>query len=553
MLRLAIAGLAFTTSLCPVLADDFNVASRVDAVTVFPRGAEVTRVISLALPAGQHSLIVQDLPGGIDAAGVRVEGASSADLVIGAVDVRNEVVKSDDTAARRKAIEAQINALEAEMRKLERSISDQNFQKDLLGALGRDAIAPRKRDGGGSITAGEVAQVLDLAAARLKAMTDTVVAAETRQQAIGKEMEDLRRQEQLLSPQPTYHSVATIAVTAKGPGEARFSLRYGVEDAGWMPVYDARLDTGSSDRAPALNLVSRAEVKQLTPESWPGVMLTLSTARVSGATEAPRLRPQPLGPRPPMVQMQLGAARQKAVQSAPTMQSDALAEDQAKSGNRAREAEAQVETAGFQALYQISGRQTIDNTGEAKGVRIATVDLPAALEAIAVPRLDPKAYLSAKFTLKGDAPTLPGRVMIYRDGVFLGRGHLPLLNAGEEHDLGFGVDDRVKVKRAETIRKSGETGIISTDNIAERAYSTTIKNLHDRAIAVRLIDRMPYSIHQDIKVEMLSGMTAPDERNVDKKRGIMAWKRTLKAGAEETINFGYRVTWPKDMVLPPIQ
>jgi uncharacterized protein (TIGR02231 family) len=383
-------------------------------------------------------------------------------------------------------------------------------------------------------------------------MTDTVVAAQTRQQAIDKQLEDLQRQEQLLSPQPTYRTVATIAVTAEGSGEARFSLRYAVAAAGWTPVYDARLDTGSSDRAPALNLVSRAEVEQRSPESWSGVVLTLSTARVSGATEAPKLQPEPLGPRPPMAQMQLGAARQKAVPMAPAMQSDALAETQAKSNNQAREEEAQVETAGFQALYQISGRQSIDNAGEARGVRISTLDVPAVLEAVVVPRLDPNAYLSARFTLTGDAPTLPGGVMIYRDGVFLGRGRLPLLNPGEEHDLGFGVDDRVKVKRAETIRRAGETGIITTDNIAERAYSTALKNLHDRAIAVRLIDRMPYSIHQDVKVEMLSGMTAPDERNVDKQRGIMAWKRTLKVGAEETINFGYRVTWPKDMVLPPI-
>ncbi len=553
MLRLALVGLALTTSLCPVLGDEFNVASRVDAVTVFPRGAEVTRVISLALPAGQHSVIVRNLPGGIDAASVRVQGFSSAGLVIGSVDVRNEVVKSDDTEARRKAIEAQINALEAEQRKLERSIADQDFQKDLLGALGRDAIAPGKGDKGGTISAGDVAQVLDLAASRLKSMTDTVVAAQTRQQAIDKEMEDLRRQEQLLSPQQTYRSVLTIAVTADGPGEARFALRYAVRAAGWTPVYDARLDTGSSDRAPTLNLVSRAEVQQRTPEAWPGVELTLSTARVSGATEAPQLQPEPLGPRPPVAEMKLGAARQKAVQSAQAPQSTGLASDQAMNADQAREAEAQVETAGFQALYRISGRQTIDNSGEAKGVRISTVDLPAALEAVAVPRLDPKAYLTAKFTLKGDAPTLPGRVMIYRDGVFLGRGQLPLLNPGEEHDLGFGVDDRVKVKRAETIRKSGETGIISTDNIAERAYSTSIKNLHERAIAVRLIDRMPFSTHQDIKVEMLSGMTAPDERNVDKERGIMAWTRNLKLGAEETINFGYRITWPKNMDLPPIQ
>jgi uncharacterized protein (TIGR02231 family) len=549
----ALAAFALTTALTPVFAGEFTAISRIDAVTVFPRGAEVTRLISLALPAGEHNLIIGDLPGDIDVASVRVEGFSATGLAIGSVDVRAEVVSSDDTEARRKEIEARIEALETEMGSLERAIADQNFQKELLSALGRIAINPRRGEGQAIITAGDLEQLLDVAAGRLKTMTDTVTAAEARQRAIAKEIEELRRQEQLLAPQQTYRTVLTIALTADAGGEARFAVRYGVEAAGWSPVYDARLDTGSSERAPAIALVSRAEVLQRSAETWPDVALTLSTARVTGATEAPELQPEPLAPRPPVAPMEMGAVRQKAAPMAPGLQSEELSADQAMAGNRAREDEAQVDVAGFQALYQIAGRQSVGNAGEAKGVRIATQDMNATLEAVSVPRLDTNTYLTARFTLAGEAPSLPGAVMIYRDGVFLGRGSLPLLNPGEEHALGFGLDDRVKVKRAETLRKSSQTGIISTDNVEERAYSTEIENLHARAIAVRLIDRMPFSTHEDIKVEMLAGMTGPDERNVEKKRGIMAWTRSLKAGAKETINFGYRVSWPKEMMLPPIQ
>lgn len=546
MKSLALAGVALAALMSPAFAEDFTSGSHIDAVTVFPRGAEVTRNLSLALPAGENRLIVNDLPGRIDASSLRVEARSAAGLAIGSVDVRVEALKSRESETRRKQIEAKIAALEAESRKLKRSIGDQNFQKDLLGALGRQAIAPKPGDGG-TITAAELTQLLDVTATRLSAMTDAVTAAQGRRQQIGKELEELRREEQLLPGQPVYRSIVTIGLAADKATEASFSLRYGIADAGWRPVYDARLDTGSGERAPALDLVSRAEVTQRSGEPWANVALTLSTARITGATQAPVLAPEPLSPLVPLARTQAGALMQKAA-PAPSASDEA-----AKLSYKAREQEAQIETAGFEALYRIAGRQTIGDAGEAKGVRITSRTMAAGLEAVAVPRLDPGAYLAATFKLSGDAPTLPGTVMIYRDGVFLGRGHLPLLNPGEEHALGFGLDDKVKVKRDETIRKSGETGIISTDNVEERAYSTRITNLHDRAIKVRLIDRMPYSTHEDIKVEMLSGMTAPDERNVDKKRGIMAWTRDLKPGAADTINFGYRVTWPKKMVLPPIR
>ncbi len=35
--------------------------------------------------------------------------------------------------------------------------------------------------------------------------------------------------------------------------------------------------------------------------------------------------------------------------------------------------------------------------------------------------LDPTAYLEASFTLKGEAPLLPGEVLLARDGAFIGR------------------------------------------------------------------------------------------------------------------------------------
>ena len=64
----------------PLHAADLDTASQVDAVTVYPDGASVTRVITLDLPAGDNTLIAKDFPMGLDPSSLRVEGDAGAKL-----------------------------------------------------------------------------------------------------------------------------------------------------------------------------------------------------------------------------------------------------------------------------------------------------------------------------------------------------------------------------------------------------------------------------------------------------------------------------------------
>ena len=214
---------------------------------------------------------------------------------------------------------------------------------------------------------------------------------------------------------------------------------------------------------------------------------------------------------------------------------------------KAKQIEAEIETAGFQALYAIPGRVSVDNTGTAKNVRIATSEITASLSARAVPKLDPNAYLTAAFVLSGETPLLPGTAMLYRDGVFMGQGYLPLLSPGEETKLGFGVDDLIKVKRVEVKRQRGEEGLLTTSNTDIRAYDITVKNLHDFAIPVTVLDQMPYSTQEDIVVETLSGMTPATVKDFEKKRGVLAWSFDLEPKAEKVLKHGFKVTWPENV------
>ena len=69
-------------------AADLDASSTVDAVTVYPDGASVTRVITLDLPAGDHSAVLKDFPLALDPSSLRVEGEAGTKLTIGAIDTR---------------------------------------------------------------------------------------------------------------------------------------------------------------------------------------------------------------------------------------------------------------------------------------------------------------------------------------------------------------------------------------------------------------------------------------------------------------------------------
>jgi uncharacterized protein (TIGR02231 family) len=558
--RLVLVLLA-TTAATPVLvtqvmAATIPAASKIDAVTVFPSGAEITRVAEAKIAAGEHALVFENLPGDLMAETIRVEGSALGQVEIGSVDARLAYVPQAAADARRKTFESQIQALEDERRVLDQTIADAEYQKNLMQQLASSAFTlPAKEEQARSFDAADLGQLLDLVGGKLQSLSKLILESQLRQRQIDLAITDLSHQMASLAPQQQARMTVTVHLVAPAALSGTFRLRYRIAGAQWQPVYDARLTSPEAGKPSRIEIVRRAAVTQSTSEDWNNVALTLSTARPVGATSAPDINPQLIGghqrrraendQQPAM--SNLDAPEVPASEEVPELR---VAQQSYKKENipaKARQLEAKVEVAGFQALYAIPGRVSIDNTGTAKNVRIDTSAVDAKLTARAVPKLDPSAYLTAAFTLNGETPLLPGTAMLYRDGVFMGQGYLPMLSPGEETRLGFGADDLIKVKRVEVTRLRGEEGIISTSNVDTRAYDITVKNLHGFTIPVTVLDQTPYSTQEDIVVETLSGMTIPSLKDFERKRGVLAWNFDLEPKAEKVLKHGFKLTWPETM------
>ena len=213
----------------------------------------------------------------------------------------------------------------------------------------------------------------------------------------------------------------------------------------------------------------------------------------------------------------------------------------------AAEVQAEAMSAAFQTVFAIPGRSTVKTQSEVKRVLIEQLAVDPQLVIRTVPRLDTTAYLYARTLWPKDrAPALPGNVSLFRDGVFVGNGRMAQLAPGEEAELGFGADERVKVKRNVIEDKKGETGTFSTSRIEERNFTIEVKNLHARAVQVAVLDRVPVSMQKDIVVDMSVKGLQPTKKDVQGRRGVSIWDMKLEPDEEKVVAFGYKVTYPPD-------
>ncbi|MDZ7823389.1 MAG: DUF4139 domain-containing protein [Ahrensia sp.] len=186
-----------------------------------------------------------------------------------------------------------------------------------------------------------------------------------------------------LAPVEELRSVVAINLNVANPSDAKFKIKYAVDQAGWQAIYDAKLELGDGSK-PSMDIVRRANVTQSTSENWEGVALTLSTARPSTSTFAPELPPFEI------IQLEPVARSAQKLQSLESRVRSESLQDYAVSAEPAaapeiRQEVATMDVGGFQATYQIPGKVTVENTNQVKSVVMGEETLDVAMSAYTVP------------------------------------------------------------------------------------------------------------------------------------------------------------------------
>lgn len=540
-------------------AADLTAPSRVEAVIVYPAGAEIARTLKLKVDPGEHTILINDLPAGAQPQSIRVEGKSTGgQLQIGSVDSRRLSVPRADSAAiagQRRDLEDRIEKLRDQRLVLQSDIQAAEAQKALITGLTQ--LPGRPHAAGATAPEPDWAKLLALVGEKTAAAQKSILDTNIKLRDIDRQVDELAKKLVTLAPAPEARTEVKVFVSATATTDAELVVRYQIASASWTPFYDARLATGAKGQVAKMQLVRRASIQQQSGESWDNIALTLSTTRPAATTAAPELQMLSIDfvPERPVGGTFSGVAGNMTAAPAPAAPpasrakiaaeatTDKLDDGRAEQ-EKAKEVSASVDAQSFQVLYAIPGKVSVAPTGEQKRVQIGAEELEPSLLVRTVPRLDPLAYLYAKLTLpKTSGPVLPGNVSLFRDGTFVGQGRVPQLAAGEDHELGFGTDDQVKVKRVVIEDKKGESGVFTTTRGEERNFTISVKNLRANPVAVQVLDRIPVSMHQDIKVDA-TFKPQPTTKDVKDRRGTVAWDMTVAPDQEAQIAFGYKVSAP---------
>jgi uncharacterized protein (TIGR02231 family) len=529
---------------CPAFAVERDARSAIDQVIVYPDGATVTRIIEANLSAGENTLLAKDFPPGLDPASLRVEGEGGVRLAIGAIEARpprNERPPSSPE------LENKIEALKDQRGLLDDKIAAAMARKKFAERFAEQAPAGIG-DKGEARPLTEWRAAFSAIAEEVATANEVVRTAKLEQRQIDRDLAQLEAERKANPPRKMEVRIDLVADAAT---TVKMRVSYSVRGARWAPIYDARLDTGTKDRKPALELIRRAEIVQQTGEDWSDVALAVSTVRTAKGGSAPDLRPLVVGyPQPP--RPLLRSAAPASPTSEGLVSQDALAaqrEDDGRTLRKMEEREAVLDTGGFQAIYNIPGRVTVVTNEGAKNFRIATATIAPKLMVRAVPALDETAFLEASFTQDDDAPLLPGRVSVYRDGIYVGRGQMALTPKDETVLLGFGADEKFKIARTVVRKVEGSKGIITTAKTDEREIKISVRNGHAVPISVSIEDQIPTSENTEIKVELLPLTTPPSERDTKDRLGVLAWNFDAAPGEARDIKLGWRVRWPADKVV----
>ena len=551
-----------------VYAQEVFVKSAVTNVTVFPSGAQIVRTAKIDLASGNQTIVLQDLPERLITSSLRVEGAGGASFEIGSVDTTRIYVNVADSKegldkSERQQLEQRVERLMDESNLLTSRINAAQTQRRLMERLtelpSQRGAAEKQPEGPGAglFAVENWGRIFDLIGARMNVADDLILKYRKDQRQKNKEIVRLKKRLTEQPPKKERQMEVRVAIHASAKMTGSLKIKYQVREASWRPFYDARLATGGKGRKPALSLTRRAGIRQWSGEEWNNVKLSLSTTSPQKGSQAPVLYPRRLD----LVPDYPVAAKPASGYVTGRLRSMAREEDkmesalapapvvQLKKSKRkvAVERRARVRQYAFQAVFDIPGLMSVLSTGDEKKVAISSDKMNPVIKIKAVPKLNTTAFIYASFTHdKTATPLLPGAVALYRDGTFSGNGHMPLINAGDEHALGFGVDDAVKIVRSEVKRTKGEAGVFTSSKTDEQRYIIKVTNLHQTPVDVEITDQIPFSVNEKIIVRLLPSSTKPSRQNIKDKRGILAWDFKLQPGAEKQIKLDYTITWPAD-------
>ncbi|KAA3678793.1 uncharacterized protein DEA37_0008751 [Paragonimus westermani] len=145
-------------------------------------------------------------------------------------------------------------------------------------------------------------------------------------------------------------------------------------------------------------------------------------------------------------------------------------------------------------------------------VTVGLLDLQPRYEYVTAPKRSLHAYLKATAVNRSEFFILTGQTNIYADNTFIGKSDLPAVAQGEEFSCNLGAEHGIKVFYRPLFKYREGTGSGSKHATLTFKQLIEVRNTFDRPVRLMVIDQVPVSGEEKIKVNLLEPVIKHPEK-----------------------------------------
>lgn len=528
-----------------ILISLFADGSKITSVTVFSDRAQITRSTTKYLSKGEHKILFDELPKGIEQNSIQANGKGNA--VLRDVSFKTEQF-TQITDEKIKHLKNKLQSLQDKHTELNDNTMQANDVKQVVRDILTKLTSTTEETENVELNPEKWIKMVEFYRTKQEQLDNEIRETNKSLRDLNAEIDKVQREINKLGQQTyKYKNMVEVLIDVQKEGNIILDLSYIVYGPSWHPVYDLRVDSNKK----TMHLTYKSNIYQTTGEDWNNVDLKLSTAKPNMSAQPPELSPQYISiykPRPVVKEISKSAPRSRGGRSNEmTFQIAGMSVEERLDDLEADIAHSTstVETGATSVVFDIEGSNTIISDNEPHLVTITIQEFPAGFRYSTIPKHSQFAYLKAKITNDSDFPFLPGKTNIFLNNNFVANSYLKSVAPTEEFWVFLGVDEAIKVEY-KFVRRYDETGGLFVEK-NKKIFEYIIKITNNKKTQEEIVvwDQLPISQNENIKVKLIEPTYKKDTDILKiNEHKYVEWFFKPQPGEEISIPFKYSVEYP---------
>lgn len=491
-------------------------------VKVFLTGAEIQHFAKYKVDKGVTEIVLKGLASGINRNSINL--SAKGDAVIISVVQRFDYLKPAEQNPVVKALEDSLETLNQKLYLKQGELDVLKYEIELLMAnkeIGTDSKG---------VTVTDLQKISEYFRKRFTEIKSSQLSIMNQSKKIEKEVDRIKKQLAELNARLNRpENELIVTVSAKSSTQLDLTLTYLVNEAGWQPVYDIRVDNLNGP----VNFNYKANVWQRSGVDWNDVNIILSTRNPVQNNAKPELYPWFIDFQQAALYKDRVGAAQKSLAAAPVAMSSEMQMAESMADYIS------VDQKQLSVEFNPSLKYSVPSDGKPYTVAIRDYSVSARYTYYAAPKLDDNAFLVAYLTDWNNLNLLPGTANIYFENSFVGESFIDPFTSEDSLKISLGRDQSITVKR-EVMKDFTEDKFLSSDVERFFGFEIVVRNNKNIPVKILIEDQVPISKNEEIEVKLIDSSGG----KYTVKDGKIGWDINIEGSKSLTKKLVYSVRYP---------